>query len=584
MTSSLLFPRAELPWPEGANDTDTVFGNRHFNITLLEHWNYTLYSNETVSNGTKCYLTFGRWIPVTLHTNGSWVNATQCWYAVDDVGPRGYTGIGMAAAFGLALVLILTVLTKHGRLYLPTEKRFYAIGRRWQWYWSSFVCACALISLFLNIDVDRFRVQELPIIITSFFWFLMCMGSTASVWEAVRHWGSWQERQFVDPNPFILPQDDRRAKIEFYLPLIFYLFAWLNFFMVVPRGWSFAYKQRSAEQMAAIAAPTATSVRFKAGAFLLFLAWCCICFSLWHSIRHYKPRNRGVFNRGVGLVRSMPLRFMLLLPLLLSVIAYQALISFDFSWSVIKADGPVPIIYGWGYGAQLAIVLVQCIYGFSNPNEDKELIRQRRVRGLETDQELGIVRRPAWWRRVRGEHLVGFREQLLKNVKEVGQVHGTGRREEGEMERDIRENMRQEARDDEAGYGIELQNVRGIRSNSNSNSAAPSIRSNNTRRQSAIRPEAGERMDSSSTNRVLGIASRLLFPDPDEAERDRREAEAERARRLAYIQEDGPSPPPYSDNFSQRSVQRSADSRSNSVGTINSITSPPTQVRSMLDI
>lgn len=227
MNPSHLFPRGELPWPEGDNNTDTVFGDVHFNLTTLRHFNYTLYSNETVSNGTKCYLTFDPYIPAILHNNGSWVNATQCWYAVDNVGPRGYTGIGMAAAFTLALVLVLTVLTKHGRLYLPTEKRFYAIGRRWQWYWCSFVCACALVSLFLNIDVDRFRVQELPIIITSFFWFLMCMGSTAAVWEAVRHWGSWQERQFVDPNPFILPQDDRRAKIEFYLPLVFYLFTWL---------------------------------------------------------------------------------------------------------------------------------------------------------------------------------------------------------------------------------------------------------------------------------------------------------------------------------------------------------------------
>lgn len=356
--------------------------------------------------------------------------------------------------------------------------------------------------------------------------------------------------------------------------------------MVVPRGWTFAYKQRSPEQSAAICEPTATSVRFKAGAFLLFLAWCTIFFSLWHSVRHYKPRNRGVFNRSVGLIRSIPFRFLLLLPLSLSVIAYQALISFDFSYSVIKADGPVPIIYGWGYGAQLAIILVQAIYGFASPNEDKELIRQRRVRGDETDRELGIVRKPAWWQRVRGDHLLGFRDQLLKNVNEMGPVQGTGRREEGEMERHIRENARTDARDDdEAGYGIELQNVRGnTRSMSHSNSVAPSIRSS-TRRESAVRPELGERMDSATANRVLGMASKLLFPDPDEVARQDREAEAERARRLAFLTEDGPSPPPYSDSASQRSpAQRPLDSRSNSVGTLNSITAPPTQIRSMLDI
>jgi hypothetical protein len=39
--------------------------------------------------------------------------------------------------------------------------------------------------------------------------------------------GSWQERQIYDRDPFSLPQDDRRGKTEFWLPLIFYLFAWL---------------------------------------------------------------------------------------------------------------------------------------------------------------------------------------------------------------------------------------------------------------------------------------------------------------------------------------------------------------------
>jgi hypothetical protein len=39
--------------------------------------------------------------------------------------------------------------------------------------------------------------------------------------------GSWQERQIYDQDPFSLPQDDARGKKEFYMPLIFYLFAWL---------------------------------------------------------------------------------------------------------------------------------------------------------------------------------------------------------------------------------------------------------------------------------------------------------------------------------------------------------------------
>jgi hypothetical protein len=567
------------PWPKGDNSSDTVFGNVHFNLTALEHYNFTFYSNGTLSNGTKCWLAFEPYVPPLMHNNASFVNATGCETAIHDLGARGYTGIGCAVGFGLALVFTLTALAKHGRMYLPTEKRFYPIGRRWQWYWASFVCACALISLFLNVDVDRYHIQGLPIIVTSFFWFLMCMGTTAVVWEAVRHWGSWQERQYIDPNPFALDQDDRRAKVEFYLPLWFYFLVWMNFFMVIPRNWNFAFKQRSEEQEAAFAAPGATGPRFKAGAFFLFLAWCTTAFSLWHSIRHYKPRNRGVVNRSIGLIRSMPFRFVLILPLGLSMVAYQALIAFDFRWSVIKANGPLPIIYGWGYGAQLAILFIQAIYGFASPNEDKDLIRQRRERGIATDRELGIIRKPEWWRRVKGEHIVGtFRDRLLKNVHEVGQGQGTGRRAEGEMERIIREDMRGTAMEDGDGQGIELRNVRKGEINPRIDRAG----ARSIRRPSAGEPEPGERMDPASRDRVLNIASKILFPDPEEVERRDRETEAERARRLAFITDDGTSPPPsYKDHNSQTSASQS---RSNSVGTINSITSPPVQVRSMLDL
>ena len=216
-----------LPWPKGNNDTDTVFGGVHFNLTILKHWNYTYYANGTVSNNSQCSLTFAPRQPALLFQNGTWVNDTNCYTAIDPIGTRGFVGIGFAVAYGLGLVLSVTALAKHGALYLPTEKRFYPIGRRWQWYWALFVCACAVISLFTNVDVDRYYLQQLPIVLTTFFWFLMCMGTTALVWEAVRHWGSWMERQFVDPNPFIYSQDDNRAMFEFYLPLFFYFWDWL---------------------------------------------------------------------------------------------------------------------------------------------------------------------------------------------------------------------------------------------------------------------------------------------------------------------------------------------------------------------
>ena len=89
------------------------------------------------------------------------------------------------------------------------------------------VAAFALISGVTDVDVDRYYLPELPIVLANFFWFLMLPATMAVVWESVRHWGSWQERQMVDPNPFLLRQDDRRSKVEFYLPLVFYFFFWM---------------------------------------------------------------------------------------------------------------------------------------------------------------------------------------------------------------------------------------------------------------------------------------------------------------------------------------------------------------------
>ncbi len=147
------------------------------------------------------------------------------------------------------------------------------------------------------------------------------------------------ERQFVDPNPFVLPQNDRRSKFEFWLPLFFYLWLWLNFFLVVPRNWTPIELQRSPEQTLEQAAPTATDGRFKAAAICLFICWLTAVVSMRHSILHYRERNRGLINRAVGLVRYTPVRFVLLMPLSLAMVAYQALSAWDFRWSPLNLQG-----------------------------------------------------------------------------------------------------------------------------------------------------------------------------------------------------------------------------------------------------
>lgn len=238
----LLNLRELLPFPDGDNATDTVINGVHFNLSALEYFNYTMYDNGTISNSSRCYLIFNKYQPVMM-SNGSWVNGTSCYLPYYRIHTRGGIGIGYACLFGASIMFTLINLRKHGKLFLREDKRFRVIGRRWQWYWMCFVAACGMISTIAGVDVDRYYLQSLPIILQSFFYTLMLPGTLAIVWEAVRHWsvrtnppqytvaddsrGSWQERQIYDRDPFHLPQDDRRSKVEFYLPLVFYLFAWL---------------------------------------------------------------------------------------------------------------------------------------------------------------------------------------------------------------------------------------------------------------------------------------------------------------------------------------------------------------------
>ncbi|RYO82752.1 hypothetical protein DL763_008141 [Monosporascus cannonballus] len=181
---SVLNLRDVLPFPGGANSSDVFLNGQHLNLTTLEYWNYTLFSNGTLSNNSWCFMTDLPFTPGGVLENGTFINATSCYTPMKAIGTRSAIGVGYAAAFGICLVLILINLARHGKLYLPVEKRFYPIGRRWQWYWGCFVCATAIIGLFFSVDVDRYYIQDLPIVITVFFWFLMQMGTTALVWEA----------------------------------------------------------------------------------------------------------------------------------------------------------------------------------------------------------------------------------------------------------------------------------------------------------------------------------------------------------------------------------------------------------------
>lgn len=178
--------RELIEFPPGANSTN--INTVSFNSTALALYNYTFYDgNRTLSNGSNCWLAFDAYKP-TILTNGTFINGTSCYEPYYDISRRGGVGIMFACLFGASIIFTLVNLRKHGRLFLPNEKRFRAVGRRWQWYWMLFVAACGMISGFTGIDVDRDYVLSLPIILQSFFNCLMMPGILATVWEAVRHW------------------------------------------------------------------------------------------------------------------------------------------------------------------------------------------------------------------------------------------------------------------------------------------------------------------------------------------------------------------------------------------------------------
>ncbi|KAF2459479.1 hypothetical protein BDY21DRAFT_191340 [Lineolata rhizophorae] len=414
----LINVRELLQFPAGDNETDTVINGVHFNRTALELYNYTIYTNNTISNSSKCYLIFDQYQPV-MFSNGSWVNGTSCYFPYYGIQSRGAASIALASVFAMSIMFTLLNLRKHGKLYLREDKRFRVVGRRWQWYWMAFVAACGAISCITAVDVDRDYLQSIALILQSFFFCLMLPGTLAMVWEATRHWGSWQERQIVDSDPYGLPQDDRRSKTEFWLPLVFYLFAWLNFFMVIPRSWTPIERQRSPEQQRDVAVPSATDARHKAGAILAAVAWSVIVFSLHHSLKHYKPRSDTFIGKINGFCRDCPTKLFLAIIVLAIRIAYAIAAAWDWDITVFKFNGQPGWAYGLGYGTTIVLLVIFEIAGFIEPNEDRSLIEQRRRRGQAIDTELGIVAKPHWWSKLHGATHMSDEERMRALAAEV---------------------------------------------------------------------------------------------------------------------------------------------------------------------
>ncbi|KAF3926716.1 hypothetical protein ABW21_db0204815 [Orbilia brochopaga] len=347
-------------------------GRQRFNATTLAQFGYVIYPNDTISNWSTCVLAFGGYIP-TVISNGSWYNSSGCDTPVREIRTRGILGIVTAVVFALLLILSLVCLNKHGKSFLPAEKRFRLVGRRWPWYWCIITSTLGIISGFTAVDVDRVWVLGTAAIFHFIFYLVTLPACLAAAWEMTRNWASFEERKGIDEDFFRYRQDDRRSKIEFYEPLIFYLFNFLSFFLSVLRAWN----PISRSNIAVI-----TDARFKAASIFSFLAWVVIVVALVISQHYYRPYK-------------FPWKIPVVLVLTLVRIGFNIASAFDYSISQLRWQASPGYIYGLGFLPIIIALVVILRSGWKEPNEDQELLRLRSARNTSLDQEMMAVQPPS---------------------------------------------------------------------------------------------------------------------------------------------------------------------------------------------
>ncbi|RAK88956.1 hypothetical protein BO79DRAFT_228414 [Aspergillus costaricaensis CBS 115574] len=397
----LLYVRAVVPFEAGANATDVLINEVHFNRTALNYYHYTLFSNGTLSNGTDCYLAFNQFQP-HMNENGTFVNGTSCYAPIRDMGRHASAGLAFAFMFVFAIVFTLINMRKHSRRYLPADRRWTLLGRRAKWIWMLFIAACGTISCFMSIDVDRGYIVSVPLILQSVFYTLLTPGMMAAVWEAVRHWGSWQERQIYDRDPYAFQVSSSRQGQEFVLPLVFYGCALANFVLTVPRSWTAIEMQRSLDQQLNEAKPVATDVRWRAAGFVAIAGVLVICYSLEHSIYRYRARPTSTIGQLLFYLNAAPSQFLIGIVLLGIKIGYAIASAFDWTISPLRYGVDSGWFYGLGYTPVLLLLILFNICGFCELNEDKALIVQRDEFDHAVADAVGVgQRKPSWWKKSR---------------------------------------------------------------------------------------------------------------------------------------------------------------------------------------
>lgn len=335
--------------------------HRDYNQSTLDFFNYTIFSNGTVSNGSNCYLSFGQFHPI-LYSNGSWDNQTSCDYPVYSIKARG--GVGMAWAVLLVVLIPLTLfnLRKHGRLYLEESRQFRRISRKGQWYWLFVLQALGAISGFFSIDIDRDYIQGSSLTSYGAIYSATLPVSLAVVWELTRHWSSFEERKIHDEDPFRFPPSKDRTRAHILMPIVFYLFAFLTFFLSVVRNWN----KVSDYQPGSVIDP-----RWKAGGIFAIFAWLQIIAQIVITRIYYK-------------VTRVPLVIPLVIFIDLVLVAFNLTYMWNYGYSPFNVTSSVVFVAIMGYLPIFALVVVVNIAGLARENDDQVLVHLRRIRDRET--------------------------------------------------------------------------------------------------------------------------------------------------------------------------------------------------------
>lgn len=194
--------------------------------------------------------------------------------------------------------------------------------------------------------------------------------------------------------------------------------------MTIPRSWTVVEKQRSVPQILAVARPSALDARFKVGAIFAFAAWVMVCYSLCHSIKHYRQRIKALIEPAFN-VNNSPTSPSL--GIIISAVTVGYLIAATWIWSISPLNARVPNtwLFGAGYAPALLIIIVYNILGHFQTNDDKALSMQRQHRERTIDGALGIdrsVQKLSWWSKMSGDRHIDLTpgERLRHLTSEIG--------------------------------------------------------------------------------------------------------------------------------------------------------------------